>query len=220
MKVLTSLAQGFLAMAAIIIIYCLVALVKVGEAWLGLLYLLILVLPFSYFAILWRKQKTISSEESPSIEKWIRLLFALQGTALACWAFDIFTTYYAINVTHLAAEVNPLGWPFGIVGALVFYAPTLVFSYFLISKKKDKSSLFAGSAISMLIVYMGLINLDAGAHNLSFFLNTVSLPENFRFPLLTVIVFTDGAFLVSQLLNFKKGRLMRSKLRAMSEELY
>jgi hypothetical protein len=206
-------------MAAIIIIYCIVSLVRVGESWLGLLYLLILVLPFSYFGLLWRKQKRTSSEKSASIEKWKKLLFALQGTALACWAFDISTTFYAINVTRLAAEVNPLGWPFGIVGALVFYAPTLVFSYFLISKSRDKLSLYVGSAISFLVVYMGFMNLGAGAQNLVFFLNTVSLPERLRFPLLALMVFTDGAFLASQLMHFQKGRLIRSKLSAMSEKL-
>jgi hypothetical protein len=207
-------------MAAIIIIYCIVSLVRVGEAWLGLLYLLILVLPFSYFGILWRKQKRISTEEILSIEKWKRLQFALQGMALACWAFDISTTFYAINVTRLAAEVNPLGWPFGIVGALVFYAPTLVFSYFLISKNNDKLSLCVGSAISLLVVYMGFMNLGAGAQNLGFFLNTVSLPERLRFPLSALLVFTDGAFLASQLLHFQKGRLTKSKLSVISEKLH
>jgi hypothetical protein len=211
MKVLESLVKGFLAMSAIILVYCIVSLVRVGESWLGFLYFLILVIPLSHFGILWRKKKINNSEESYSIEKLEKILFLLQGTALAGWAFDISTTYYAINVTHLATEMNPLGWPFGIVGALVFYVPTLAFSYFLISKHKDRLSLCVGSAISLLVVYMGFMNLGAGAQNLEVFLNTVSLPARLKFPLFTLIILADGAFLASQLIHFQGRQLMPSK---------
>ena len=214
MKVLISLVKGFLAMAGIIMIYCAVTLVRAGESWLGLLYLIILALPFSYFVVLWRGQKRIGAEVLSSTERWKRKLFALEGTALACWAFDISTTYYAINVTRLAAEANPLGWPFGIVGALVFYAPTFVFSYYLIARKSDKLSLYAGFVLSLLVVHMGLMNFAAGAQNFVFFLDTVSLSEKLGIPLLILVVFTDLVFTASKLLHFEKGRIMRSKLRA------
>jgi len=45
-------------------------------------------------------------ESSP---KWRNLLFSFQGVALAFWMLDILTTFYAINVTRLAYELNPLG---------------------------------------------------------------------------------------------------------------
>jgi hypothetical protein len=215
-KVLVGLAKGFLAMTITIAFYCSITLVKVGQFWLGLLYLLILALPISYFVILWRSQKRIEEETSSSAEKWKTTLFALEGAALACWGFDVSTTFYAINVTQLAAEVNPLGWPFGIVGALAFYAPTLVFSYFLLSKKSDKLSLRAGSILSLLMIFMAFMNLEAGSQNFVFFLATVSLPINLNIPLLTLVVLTESVFLGSQLRHFGERRISRLKLEVLS----
>jgi hypothetical protein len=102
-----------------------VSLIHSGDAWLGLLYLLIMLIPTSSITLL--KLKNTRRTPSDEANKWRNLLFSFQGAALAFWLFDITTTFYAINVTRLVIELNPLGWPWGILGALAFYGPTLVF---------------------------------------------------------------------------------------------
>jgi hypothetical protein len=207
--VVVNLLRGFFVAATLIVVYCIFSLVEVGESWLGLLYFLILLLPLSHFVSGWLKERGTENLDGRS-EKWGKRLFMMQGTALACWAFDIFTTFYAINVTHLASEINPLGWPLGIVGALIFYCPTLLFSHILMSRINDRLSFFVVTAISSLMFCMGLLNLLAGVQNLAFFLNTVSLPAALRYPFLIMILTVDLVFVVSRMYGSKNFLHMRS----------
>lgn len=104
---LKSLAQGFLVATGLIWIFNIAALFEGGDAWLGLMYLLILLIPASSLTYL--KLKNTNPKIVPETsEKWRNLLFSFQGVALAFWMFDIVTTFYAINVTGLAIELNPL----------------------------------------------------------------------------------------------------------------
>src|SRR5208283_1989123 len=113
---LKSLFQGFLAATGLIWILNIAALIRAGDAWLGLTYTLILLIPVS--GITYLKLKNTNPKTAPDgAQKWRNLLFSFQGAALAFWMFDIATTFYAINVTGLAVELNPLGWPLGILGA-------------------------------------------------------------------------------------------------------
>jgi hypothetical protein len=90
----------------------------------------------------------------------------MQGVALACWMFDLATTYYAVDVKQVAVEINPLGWPLGILGALAYYGPTLLLSYVLLFRMKEKISFYAAVPMTVVAVYMGLMNLHAGTLNL------------------------------------------------------
>ena len=127
---LKSLAQGFLVATGLIWIFNIASLIHDGDGWLGLMYLLILLIPASSITILKLKNSNHTSHDDS--RKWRNLLFSFQGVALGFWMFDIITTIYAINITGLAIELNPLGWPWGILGAFAFYGPTLVFSYVLL----------------------------------------------------------------------------------------
>ena len=98
-----------------------------------------------------------------------------QGVALAFWMFDLITTFYAINVSGLAVELNPLGWPMGILGALVYYAPTLVFSYILLFKIKDKVSFYATIPLTFVTLNMSSFNFMAGVQNFQVFASTAAL---------------------------------------------
>jgi len=102
---LKSLAGGFLVATGLIWIFNIASLIYSGDAWLGLMYLLI---PASSILIL--KLKNTNPSQLDDSHKWRNLLFSFQGVALAFWLFDIITTFYAINVTSLAIELNPLGW--------------------------------------------------------------------------------------------------------------
>jgi hypothetical protein len=121
-------------------------------------------------------------------EKWRNLLFSFQGVALAFWMFDIATTLYAINVTGLATELNPLGWPVGILGAFAFYGPTLICSYVLLFKIKESISFFSAIPLTLVTLGMGTMNLVAGAQNFQVFVDTAAIATGIRYGLLALVV--------------------------------
>lgn len=191
MGALKTLAQGFLVATGLVWILNIVALVRGGDAWLGLAYLLIMLIPAVSIALL-----KLKGTSKPSVDGKIKLrnmLFAFQGVALAFWSYDLITTFYAINVTGLASELNPLGWPLGILGAFAFYGPVLVFSYVLLFRLKEKISLYAAIPLTMLTMGMCFMNLMAGAQNFLVFVDTAALASSIRFGLLTSIVTLDLA---------------------------
>ncbi len=183
---LKSLAQGFLVATGLIWIFNIASLIQGGDAWLGLMYLLILLIPASSITIL--KLKNTNHAPRDDSRKWRNLLFSFQGVALGFWVFDIITTIYAINVTGLAIELNPLGWPWGILGAFAFFGPTLVFSYVLLFRMKEKVSLYAALPLTLITLGMGMMNLVAGAQNFQVFVDTAFLASGVRYGLLALIV--------------------------------
>jgi len=191
MGALKSLAQGFLVATGLVWIFNVVALVRNGDAWLGLTYLLIMLIPASAIAILKFGRPTNAVQDGAL--KWRNLLFAFQGVALAFWSFDMITTFYAINVTGLAIELNPLGWPLGILGAFAFYGPAVLFSYVLLFRLKENMSLYAALPLTMLTLGMSSQNLLAGAQNFQVFVDTAALASSIRFGLIGVVVAFDLA---------------------------
>ena len=187
MRSLKSLAQGFLVATGLIWICNIIALFKGGDAWLGLLYLLILLIPASSITFL-KLKNTNPKVALDGSGKLRNLLFSFQGVALACWMFDITTTFYAIDVTDLAIELNPLGWPLGILGALAYFGPTLVLSYVMLFKIKERISLYAAIPMTLVTLGMGMMNLVAGAQNFQVFVDTAALATGVRYGLLALIV--------------------------------
>jgi len=112
------------------------------------------------------KYKKKETEKLNGTEKLGRILLCLYIVPFVFWAFDISTTFYAINVLGIAGEENPFGWPFGVLGALIFYVPALAFTYLLLFKVKDKYSPLATILIATLALFSGVMNLCAGLHNL------------------------------------------------------
>jgi hypothetical protein len=188
MESLKSLAQGFLVSTGFIWVFNIAALVHGGDAWLGFLYLLVLLVPISGLIVFKLTNKSAAPTGS---QRWRNLLFSFQGVALGFWMFDIITTFYAINVTNLAIELNPLGWPWGILGAFAFYVPTLVFSYILLFKMKEKFSFYAALLLTFLTLGMGTMNLVAGAQNFQVFVDTATITSGVRFGLLAFLVLVN-----------------------------
>jgi hypothetical protein len=182
---LKSLGQGYLVTAGLICLFNVATLIKNGDPWLGILYLLIVLLPASTILIL--KLKGPRQPQPQGQTKWRNLLFAFQGVALAFWSFDLLTTFYAIDITGLAIELNPLGWPLGILGAFAFYGPVLVFSYVLLFKLKETISLYAAVPLTLLTLAMGSMNLLAGAQNFQVFVDTAALAVDVRYVMLGVV---------------------------------
>ena len=185
MRSLESLASGFLVAAGLVCFFSIMALVRGGDAWLGLTYLLILLIPATSITIL--KLKNNNPVLLEGAAKWRNLLFAFQGVALGFWMFDILTTFYAINVAGLAVELNPLGWPLGILGAFAFYGPTLLFSYVLLFRIKESFSLYAAVLLTLITLGMGTMNLVAGAQNFQVFVDTAALATSMRYGFLALI---------------------------------
>lgn len=98
-------------------------------------------------------------------EKCKPFLLYAYAVPFFCWAFDVFTTYHAI-ASRIAVENNPLGWPLGIVGALLFYVPALVFCYLLLFRFRGGLAGFSAVLITALALFLGVMNLGAGLHNL------------------------------------------------------
>ncbi len=178
-------------MVAAIWIYSALTLIRSGDSWLGSMYLLILFLPLSCVAYLWLRRKRTPAQRVGSVEKWGSLLFSLQGVALACWAYDLATTFYAIDIARAAVEINPLGWPLGALGAMSYYVPTVGLSYVLLFRLKQPVSLCAAIPITGVALFMGCMNLNAGAENFKFFVVSAWIPSGIRVNLLSVVLAVD-----------------------------
>jgi hypothetical protein len=183
---LKSLAQGFLVATGLVWVFNVAGLIRGGDAWLGLAYLLILLIPTTSLMLL--KTRRTCQVATSGMAKWRNLLFAFQGVALGLWMFDLVTTFYAINITGLAIELNPLGWPLGILGALAFYGPVLVFSYTLLYRLKENYCVYAAVPLTLVTLWMGSMNLMAGAQNFQVFVDTAALAGSVRFGMLSLLV--------------------------------
>lgn len=191
MSSLKSLAASFLVATAVVW-SCNTLAVSLNSAWLGLCYLLVLFVPLTSGLIIWQKKKNPNKTLISSLN-FRSLLFSIQGVALAFWMFDISTTFYAINITKIAYEVNPLGWPWGILGAMAYYLPTIVFSYLLLYKMKSNIALIGAVPITFLTLIMATMNLNAGIMNYQFFSNTAALVTEMRIGLLSLLVCANVA---------------------------
>ncbi len=187
---LKSLGQGFLIATALVWLYNIAELTRTGNGAIGLLYLLIMLIPLISILRL-RIKKPYAATCRDSHSKWREIIFSFQGVALSCWSFDLLTTYYAIDVTGLAVEVNPLGWPLGILGAFAYYGPTLVLSYYLLFKVKEKIATCAAIPMTAVMLMMGSMNLFAGAENFKIFVYTVTINPSIYYVLLALIVATN-----------------------------
>jgi len=189
-KALKSLAQGYLVAVGVVWVCCIIALLRGGDAWLALAYLLIMLFPVTGLAALKVLRPNLVDVGTVN---WRHLLFGFQGAALAFWTYDVATTFYAINLTGLATELNPLGWPLGILGAAAYYLPTVALSYVLLFRLKGNVALYAAVPYTLVTVAMASMNLFAGAQNFQVFVDTALLAPNVRLDLVASIAALDVA---------------------------
>ena len=192
---LADFANGFLMMIVIIWVFNTITFFALAWTWAGMFFLLILLIPMSiivyeFLKFRGRKQKT----DRVSILK--QILIALYGACFASWIFDVGSTYYAIDILGAAKEQNPLGWPLGSLGALVFYIPALTFTYFLLVKVKHKYALLVSIILTSLTSYLGIMNLLAGISNFGFFVSSVPpYLEVYRY-LLCIVIVVDSVYAI------------------------
>lgn len=181
-------AEGFLAMTVVIWTLNIMTVVAFGHVWMGLSYFFVLLIPISMILYTYLKHRKSDID-------WIRrILLSLFGVCLACWVFDIVTTSYDLNIIGGVEELNPLGFPFGIFGALIFYLPASVFIYVLLFQLRHRLSLLAATLLTVLSLYMGFKNLGAGLENLGFSSNYSSVLLEMTFALLAVLTKSVLAF--------------------------
>lgn len=101
-----------------------------------------------------------------NVEKAKTFILYLYIFPFFCWTFDVFITFYVIDVLRVAGEINPLGWPLGALGALIFYVPALIFTHILLFRIKNRLSLFVAILVTVLALMLGIMNLLAGLHNI------------------------------------------------------
>jgi hypothetical protein len=189
MRALKSLAQGYLIALGVVWVCSIIALFRGGDAWLGLAYLLIMLIPIAGVAVLKLSGKNPILLNTTI--NWRNLLFAFQGVALAFWTYDMATTVYAINISGLATEINPLGWPLGVLGAAAYYLPAAALSYVLLFRLKGNFPLYTAIPFTMITLAMASMNLFAGAQNYQVFVGSAVLALSVRFDLLTSIAVLD-----------------------------
>jgi len=125
-----------------------------------------LTVPFvlnSYRTIDQTLRQTINARAAVRLAK--AFLLCLQGLGFACWLFDVISTIFIIDIQQVAIELNFLGWPLSALGALVFYVPMLAVVYFLLYRVKTKFSFYAALIISVLVLFMGALNINAALYN-------------------------------------------------------
>lgn len=157
-----SVAQGFIASASAIWLVTFV-MVSIGmNLWLGLGLFLFLAVPFSIHAVQYLKSLKGKKPAQTRVKQAKNILMSMQGVGFACWFFDVLSTIFVVNIKQSDSELNPLGWPFGAVGALAYYIPITFVAYCLLFKVKSKESFYGAVGITAVSLFMGARNLNAG----------------------------------------------------------
>jgi hypothetical protein len=215
MSFLRDFARGLLLMSVAIMSVAVAALLTLGHEWMGGVLFLTLPVPVSVIVYDYLRHRRGNSERFFTAYRFRQTAAVLCGVSFACWLFDVTTTYYAIDVLGVAGELNPLGWPFGAFGPLLFYVPASVFVYWLLWKVQRGYSLLAASLVVILVLFIGAMNLYAGFHNFSLGVTfSKPLPTSVYVLLLSMAVVANavGAVFFMKLTGFRLGRLKPSRL--------
>ena len=162
-----SVAYGFTAAASAICLFVTLGWMtfQLNQPWIALVLLVFLAVPFSFSCILYLKRLAAETTIQTRVKQAKQVLLALQGVGLACWFFDVLSTVFVVDINQTSSELNPLGWPFGALGALAYYVPITFVVYFLLFKVKSKASFYGAAAISAVTLFMAARNLNASFHN-------------------------------------------------------
>lgn len=213
MGLLGDFAKGFLVMTAIIWILNAITFFSLEKTLAALLLFLILVIPISVIVYECWKFKT-GREKMNRLDRLKQILISMYGISFACWIFDVGSTYYVLNFLDVVAEQNPLGWPFGALGVLIFYVPAMVFTYLLSFKVKQRYALLVATIITVLALYLGFLNFVAGGQNFSLIDHTVpSVSEAYHYLFFAVIAIDIiCALAFVRLTEITRPKWMKTKL--------
>jgi len=172
MGVFNDLAAGFVAMTVAMMALNTITVAIMGSAEMMILFVLILQALLFMLYVIWEKRE--KTDERDGRPRWKQILTGLFGVSFACWFFDVATTFYLIDVSGLAYEANPLGWPLGILGGLIFYVPAFVFTQRLMRENGQKLPVSAAVVITLLALYIAWSNLIAAGQNFGWILSSAT----------------------------------------------
>lgn len=162
-----NVAQSFIAVASAICLFVTAGwLIFYLNPWVGFA-LFLLVIPFSIRSVIILKGLTEKKSAQTRVKQAKSILMTLQGVGFACWFLDVISSIFTININQTSSELNPLGWPFGALGALAYYIPITFVVYYLLYKTKSKESFYGTVALTAVTLFMSARNLNAGLHNFS-----------------------------------------------------
>lgn len=161
-----NVAQGFIAAASAICMLETVGANFLPNLWLVWLLFFVLAIPLAVNLLMAAGRFRAKKPMQKKVKQTKNLLMALQGFGLACWFFDVLSTVLVIDVKHASSELNPLGWPLSAFGALAYFLPITIISYYLLFRLKSKESFYGVLLITGVSVFMGLRNLGASLYNL------------------------------------------------------
>ncbi|MGD6852017.1 MAG: hypothetical protein ACQCN6_08165 [Candidatus Bathyarchaeia archaeon] len=132
---------------------------------LGIPLFLLLAIPF----VMHIKRQVNEFNQSVPIQARVKqaknILMALPGVGLACWALDVLSTIFVIDISQSGQELNPLGWPYSAPVALAYYIPIIVIVYFLLYRVKSKASFYGAVAVSVATLTFAAISFVASLNN-------------------------------------------------------
>lgn len=159
--------RGFIASSSLLcLIITLLWLPHYIGLWASLACFTILAVPFILNCLKTLNHSTQHNKSSQDTVRTVKAaLMALQGLGFACWLFDVISTIFIINIQQVAIELNFLGWPLSALGALIFYVPMVLVTYFLLYRAKTKLSFYVAVMISVLVLFVGALNINASLYN-------------------------------------------------------
>jgi hypothetical protein len=159
--------RGFVASSSLLcLIITLLWLPHYMGLWASLACFTILAVPFILNSLKTLNHSTQNNHSPQDTVRTVKAsLMALQGLGFACWLFDVISTIFIINIQQVAIELNLLGWPLSALGALIFYVPMVLVTYILLYRAKTKLSFYVAVMISVLVLFVGALNINASLYN-------------------------------------------------------
>jgi hypothetical protein len=167
MSSMKSVWRGFVAASSLLcLVITLLWLPHYLSLWATLACFILLAVPFTLNCLKTIDHSTQQNSNTKTTVKTAKAtLMALQGLGFACWFFDVISTIIIIDIQQVAIELNFLGWPLSALGALIFYVPMVMVAYYLLYKVKSKLSFYVAVMISVLVLFMGALNINASLYN-------------------------------------------------------
>lgn len=163
-----NVVHGFLEMTSAICLFVIAEwLIFYLDLWVGLALFLFLAIPFAIRSIFVLKGLIERKSAQNRVRQAKSVLMALQGVGFACWFLDVISTIFTVNINQTGFELNPLGWPFSATAALAFYVPITFVIYYLLFKMKSVESFYAAVILTVVMLSMSAMNLNAGLNNFS-----------------------------------------------------
>ncbi len=167
MEQVKQVAYGFAAMASGISLF--VTFLWIGSAYLnpllGVPLFLLLMVPFALYCRGLVKRVSQKTPIETRVKQAKNVLMALPGVGLACWFFDVLSTFFVINISQSGTELNPLGWPYSAPAALVYYIPITLIMYYMLFRVKRKVSFHAALIISLATLSFSTASFFASLNN-------------------------------------------------------